>query len=461
MESFNNSETESATSSNFYNSETESDTSSNTDGSLSWFDTIPESELVELETTIYQLIDDHLNDPAEIIKIMKPNFNLEFVYEITHIIYQSLFDSGNCSEDAYEELREFVHQIFEVSMDINELPLRSEIPCELHPLSPSEIAKIGKQIEELKNIPQPPQKSKEWYEFRHGLITASNIYKVFGTDAKYNELIYEKCKPLELESSKTGSVNTLSPMHWGVKYEPLTILMYEKKYNTKIADFGCIPHSKYKCIGASPDGINDDPSSPLYGRMIEIKNIFNREIDGIPSEAYWTQTQVQMETCDLDTCDFVETRFKQYETSYEFWEDTDNTERGIILYFVRRNAEPAPPLYKYMPLDILLEERNVNEWIESAKKQVGEEWVLFETHYWYLHEFSCVLIRRNKKWFESAVPKILNTWNIILKERVHGYEHRATKKQKQQIEVLSAEDGTHYICNIPSNKPLCLIKLDK
>lgn len=430
--------------------------------SISWFDTIPENDFADLETTINDLIDDHLNNPSEMIKMMKPNFHTEFISEITHIIYQTLFDSGNCSEDAYEELKELVEQVFEVSMDINEVPLRSEesvIPSSS--LTSTQIAKIDGKIKALKEIPQPPQKSKEWYEFRHNLITASNIYKVFGTEAKYNELVYEKCKPLDMQASERGSVNTDSPMHWGIKYEPLTILMYEKKYNTKITDFGCIPHPKYSCIGASPDGINNDPNSPLYGRMIEIKNIFNREIDGIPSEAYWTQMQIQMETCDLDACDFVETRFKQYENQDNFWEDNEREDRGIILYFVRRDATPVPPLYKYMPLDIPLERAPVNEWIEKTKTEISDEWVLFETHYWYLDEFSCVLVRRNKKWFESAIPKIENAWNTILRERVDGYEHRASKKQKQQIEVLSAEDGTHYIRNIPTNKSICLIKLDK
>jgi hypothetical protein len=45
--------------------------------------------------------------------------------------------------------------------------------------------------------------------------------------------------------------------------------------------------------------------------MLEIKNISNRIIDGIPKEEYWVQMQIQMETCDLDECDFVETRFKE------------------------------------------------------------------------------------------------------------------------------------------------------
>lgn len=440
-------------------SESSNITETSTVNSVSWFDTIQENDFADLETTINDLIDDHLNDPSEIIKMMKPNFHVEFVSEITHIIYQTLFDSGNCNEDAYEELKELVDQIFEVSMDINEIPPRSEYSKT--PFSLPNKSQIESKIKALKDIPQPPQKSREWYEFRHNLITASNIYKVFGTDAKYNELVYEKCKPLDMQASERGVMNTDSPMHWGVKYEPLTILMYEKKFNTKIADFGCIPHPNYPYIGASPDGINNDPNSLLYGRMIEIKNIFNRDIDGIPSEAYWTQMQIQMETCDLDTCDFVETRFKQYETAVEFWLDSEKDDRGIILYFVRRDAAPVLPLYKYMPLDIPITEPAVNEWIAKTKAEISADWVLFETHYWYLDEFSCVLVRRNKKWFESAIPKIENTWNTILRERVEGYEHRASKKQKQQIEVLSAEDGTHYIRNIPTNKAVCLIKLDK
>ena len=39
---------------------------------------------------------------------------------------------------------------------------------------------------------------------------------------------------------------------------------------------------EYEFFAASPDGINDDESSPLYGRMLEIKNIVNRDITGIP-----------------------------------------------------------------------------------------------------------------------------------------------------------------------------------
>ena len=52
--------------------------------------------------------------------------------------------------------------------------------------------------------------------------------------------------------------------------------------------------------------------------MVEIKNIVNREITGRPKEEYWIQTQIQMEVCDLDECDFVETRFKEYDSKEDY-----------------------------------------------------------------------------------------------------------------------------------------------
>jgi putative phage-type endonuclease len=430
-----------------------------TDHSINFFDSLNETELFDLQSTIIQLLDDHLNSP-ELIQMTKPDFHKKLVEEVTNSVFDTLLESGICNEDSYDDLYDFVESLSDVTYDMNMIPQRSYEWENGGEKSKKEYNELFKKIETLKKIKQPQQKTKEWYEFRHGLISASNIYKVFGSESKQNELIYEKCKPVDIPESTTGSVNTESPLHWGNKYEPLTVMVYEKRNQTKIADYGCIPHPKYPFIGASPDGINDDPTHRLYGRMIEIKNIVNREIDGIPSEAYWTQMQIQMETCDLDECDFVETRFKQYSSSVDFWQDTEQKDRGIILYFVRRDAVPCPPLYKYMPLDIVLEEGDVNEWIFNMTNELKDEWILYETHYWYLDEFSCVLVRRNKKWFEFSLTNINEIWNIITKERVEGYEHRAPKK-RIKTEVLEGEDGKHYIKNMPQTTSVCLIKLDK
>ena len=49
--------------------------------------------------------------------------------------------------------------------------------------------------------------------------------------------------------------------------------------------------------------------------------------------------------------------------------------------------------------------------------------------YWYLDQYSCVLVKHNPLWFKMAIPTIQRVWNIILNERETGYEHRAPKKR--------------------------------
>jgi hypothetical protein len=38
-------------------------------------------------------------------------------------------------------------------------------------------------------------------------------------------------------------------------------------------------------------------------------------------------------------------------------------------------------------------------------------------HWWYLDELSCVLVKRNKDWFNAILPTLKNTWNEIIKVR--------------------------------------------
>jgi len=433
---------------------------------------LTDEQYEEIEQNIQSFIYELLSINEEILRFRKPDYLKDFISEISHTIFDGLVLSETCKEtdeDIFDTIIELSESTFEYCMDIHEIPLRSEPSNQLTFSSKINIPHIRETLNHLRTIPQPIQRTKEWYEFRHSLMTASNLYKVFGSDAIMNSLIYEKCKPFTVqENHSIGYTNTTSPMHWGTKYEALTVALYEFKNRTKIEEFGCIPHSTYSFIGASPDGINCDPASPLYGRMVEIKNIVNREIDGIPSEAYWTQMQIQMETCNLDECDFVETRFKEYGSEEEFWlDDKGQGEKGVVLYFIRRDSMPAPPLYKFSPLSIVLDkETNENnkihilEWIESVKQEVGEEWILFEINYWYLDEYSCVLVRRNRKWFEAALPHIQNLWSVILKERVEGYDHRAPKKKmKKTEENEDKESEDSKIVTIVQNIPISLVKL--
>jgi putative phage-type endonuclease len=209
---------------------------------------------------------------------------------------------------------------------------------------------IKRHLDYVRAIPQPEQRTKEWYILRHNLITASNAYKCFESQSMRNQIIFEKCQPLKLEQgndndnenananansseAKSTFVNVNTTLHWGQKYEPLSVLIYENLYKTKIEDFGCIPHKDYPFLGASPDGIVVNEDSDRFGRMLEIKNIVNREIDGIPKKEYWVQMQLQMEVWDLNECDFLETKFVEYESYSDYCNDTTDNLKGIIMYF--------------------------------------------------------------------------------------------------------------------------------
>ena len=353
-------------------------------------------------------------------------------------------------QDLYNELSERFYE--EIA------PFRASDAC---------VASVGsvttdvmtQKIQTLREKPQPDQRTPEWYARRNNLITASAASKAFGSQASINQLVYEKCKNYSAAAEHAsspqgplqGSVN--SPLHWGQRYEPVTVMVYEYRNKTQLGEFGCIQHDDYPFIGASPDGINVDPASPIYGRMVEIKNIFNREITGRPKEEYWIQTQIQMEVCDLDECDFVETRFKEYESEAEYLADTlpdanddrrgytataNGNEKGIILWFQTAPALTSQgyvsqpiQLYEYAPIGVTPADEEYAEWetaVFAKHERARNIWV--RTIYWYLDEYSCVLVRRNRLWFEEAVKVLERVWATIEEERETGYEHRAPAKKK-------------------------------
>jgi hypothetical protein len=237
-------------------------------------------------------------------------------------------------------------------------------------------------------------------------------------------------------------VNTNSTLHWGNKYEPISVLIYEHMFNTKVGLFGCIKHEKYNFLGASPDGINVDKENERYGRMLEIKNIVNREINGIPKKEYWIQMQIQMETCELEECDFLETKFYECENEQEYEELNDSesnmfdkTYKGIIMWFVKETTEPY---YVYVPLEYTISNTNktkdeLEEWMNKKKEEELKNNNIFgKLLYWKLEKLSCVLVPRNKLWFNAAIKCLSKIWKTIEIEREGDFEHRKPVKNKQR-----------------------------
>ena len=412
----------------FHEDEDENDENTEEDEPPFFLDNLTEEE----EDDVQSMIEEHIHDYLEenMIHYSHENFTENLIEEISEQILDYFQIHNICKECDKEYLEEYIEQILHQVYTCNQLPKRHGIDA--HEEIPE------KSLDHLTVAEPHEQRSVEWYEFRHNLFTASNIWKLFSSECQYNSLVYEKCQPLKTscECGGFGTNNIYSAAHWGVKYEDVSAEIYKMKTGAELMELGCIPHPKYSFLGASPDGIVKN--SPNKGRMLEIKNPVNRKITGIPSEAYWIQMQIQMEVCDLDACDFVETEFKEYTDETEFWEEDGVNEpihKGVLLRCLDPGGTMSPH-YELYPIQQELTRENIHLWMETKIQEKNSQHPIqfsYDLLYWRLNVYSCVTVLRNKIWFAFALPMIREAWNVVLKEREEGCEHRAPKKKIRNL----------------------------
>jgi putative phage-type endonuclease len=401
---------------------------------------------------ILQLIDSYMNEHFEILS--NPDFEEILMNDLKKICGIMDEDDSDTEDESIIEHHTMDDPLYECLYlyYMYFMPRRSFDTTFIYKLP--NILEISCKLDVLRSKPQPIQRTLEWYEYRQNVITASNLYKIFGSRALQNELIYEKCKTVSFpnqgieDSVNKNGVNTTSSLHWGVKYEPVSIMVYEDLYSTQIESMGCITHDTYSFIGASPDGVNSKSSSMMYGRLIEIKNVKSREIDGTICEQYWIQMQIQMEVCNINECDFLETKFIEYESYNDYLmdneADSDNIEydyvgypslfyKGFFIYF---HKDSEGPKYIYKPLNIKTLEEEIlweTKIIEEYENN-GYQWIT--NIYWKLVTFNCQLILRNKFWFSKAVPYISRFWDTIQYDRVHGSDHRKPASRVKKTDLF-------------------------
>ncbi len=381
-------------------------------------------------------VQDVINSVSIIIQdIISTNSNMYEKYtfdkDIKYLIYQH-FDSILTTEEFDKIYNENYYEMFKLSG----YKVRSYASTFISQHDNNQ------QIEHLREKEQPDQRTPEWYNFRHEHITASNAWKCFGNEKAVNSIVFEKLKPLDIEKYKpTFSEN---PLTWGQKFEPISVGLYESIYGVKVIDLGCLEHEEYQYLAASPDGLV--VSERNNGRLLEIKNVVSREITKIPKMEYWIQMQLQMEVCDLDECDFLETKFVEFDSYNEFI-NYQETDKGIIMVFVKDGYEP---IYKYSKLH---EKENdyFNSFMDDMTAEMTNlngdyQWV--KNIYWKLITFSCIFVPRNKTWFVDNIHKISEAWEIIESERnnVNGPD---IDKYKPQKRVKTSTDVT-----IDMNKPV-------
>ena len=382
-----------------------------------------------IESALHLMIDYMNQHPTA---ISEPDFHDEMLEEVQEMLYIQFEDI--MTDWVEQDLDDILDDAFDIFVTLFDSK-RSADTNIIQDVTDTD--KIFHKIVYLQSKPQPAQRTAEWYAFRYNLLTASNAYKAFESQSNVNQLIYEKCQPMKHDIGVSTMVNVNTPFHWGQKYEPLSVMFYEYTYKTKIADYGCIQHDTYKFLGASPDGINDDPASDRYGRALEIKNIVNREITGIPKKEYWVQMQLQMEVCDLDECDFLETKFVEYHDYPAYLNDVTDKMKGFIMYFTTKDSKP---FYVYKPLD--LPNDKVDEWEQMNMDKYQDQGLFWiKNCYWKLDIVSCVLVTRNRQWFADNIGQLEKVWKTILEERLTGYAHRAPKKRMQKVEQTQVNKG--------------------
>jgi len=277
---------------------------------------------------------------------------------------------------------------------------------------------LNSKVIELQKIPQPDQRTPEWYKYREKRITASSWGNALGYSPekekgikKYllDKLGYE---PVQFK----GNIMT----EWGTKYEPVATSIYERRTQTKVIEFGCLPHGNpdYYFIGASPDGIMAD------GVMLEIKCPFRRKISGIPPVYYWMQMQGQLEVCDLEKCDFLECELKEYVDEEEYFHDlgedgtiSSGMESGFVIEFKGEDKK----YYEYSSFFMTGEEEKkfTKEMIEKHQK---EGHYFDRKKYWKIEKYSVIPVYRDRKWFEVFLPKLKDFFDLWMSYQENGFD---------------------------------------
>ena len=149
-----------------------------------------EEYAVEIVESALYLMDDYMKENTS--SITEPNFKEILLEDIKEIFYVQMeehidnLDDGDDIEDDMNDILEDAFNIFittfhtERSMETESTTI---VQNKIHEnkIDENKIDEYKKIIQGLRDVPQPVQRTPEWYQFRWNLITASNAWKAFQT----------------------------------------------------------------------------------------------------------------------------------------------------------------------------------------------------------------------------------------------------------------------------------------
>lgn len=408
---------------------------------------------------------------ADIENIFSRFFSNKFVYN------ESLnFSEGrNCFRDLDQKFK-----IDEVNTQVVKVPKKYQ--------------QLEKHFQDLFHTPQPEQRTKEWYEFRHLRITASDTATAVDLNPyePYQNFIVKKCDP---DYPFHDNIHC----HHGKKYEPIATMFYEHIYNNKVTEFGCLPSLKYPILAASPDGICskstlDGQFSDRLGTMLEIKCPVTRQIKTkgkicgeICPFYYYLQIQQQLLCCELEKCDFWQCKILEYESREEYIKDTklkcrltegeNDKERevdplitkGCLLQLLPIKFELDPTnkqdchefkaVYVYPPrLDMTTEQYdawaidNISHW-KTRYPQWADNYYMDKIIYWYIPMGHNVEVVKREQWFlDNIYSVLLRTWERVTYYRTHLNEVEFLKKIVNKRKRYFRYKSEFYVNRTPDGK---------
>ena len=301
---------------------------------------------------------------------------------------------------------------------------------------------------------QPEQRTPEWYDMRYNMVTASDAATVI---TKLENVSSSELKKITLHKafkSKKDLIRTKilrDDVFKGNKYtqhgqifEEVASLIYQKRENTYIIEFGLIKHPTISIIGASPDGITKNKI------MIEIKAPYSRVINGLVPSNYWIQMQLQLEVCDLETCHFVEIKSEMYNSDIDYYNDINSTdklltsdglEKGIIIRCKNNNSDKN--IYLYPHIDIYKNFDLLEDWKQKTydyNKNIYDE---VEIKYWKITKYMCTVVERDRNWFKSNLNKFYDFWKEVdyYKNNSDEFNKLISKKTQSKNKVLMISDS--------------------
>lgn len=113
-----------------------------------------------------------------------------------------------------------------------------------------------------------PQRSKEWFEARLGVITGSRAAKVLKSDNLpfLDELLAERL------SGQIEATFTSAAMEHGILFEPEAIKAYTATTGNEVTEVGFCIHDKHPFIAVSPDGLIEENGTFTGGVEVKCPN---------------------------------------------------------------------------------------------------------------------------------------------------------------------------------------------